>query len=138
PAQRHSYRSPSLRRSCAVDPTGLAGSSTAAHPMTVVMARTHSAPPISQEESASQPPGTASAPNFNHLAGIYRWLEYLTFGPFLWRCRVHFLPKLAHCRRALILGDGDGRFTAHLLRENPHLKITAVDGSPRMIQSLQQ
>jgi SAM-dependent methyltransferase len=106
--------------------------------MTVVMARTHSAPPISQEESASHPPGTASAPNFNHLAGIYRWLEYLTFGPFLWRCRVHFLPELAHCRRALILGDGDGRFTAHLLRENPHLEVTAIDGSPRMIESLRR
>jgi SAM-dependent methyltransferase len=106
--------------------------------MTGVMTRDHSASSISQEESASHPPCTASAPNFNHLAGIYRWLEYLAFGPFLWRCRIHFLPELAHCRRALILGDGDGRFTARLLRENPNLEVTAVDGSPRMIQSLQR
>ncbi len=47
-------------------------------------------------------------PNFNRLAQIYRWLEYLSFGPFLWRCRIRFLPDLAHCRRALVLGDGDG------------------------------
>lgn len=106
--------------------------------MTGVMVKAHLAPPLSQEESASHPPGAASAPNFNRLAGIYRWLEYLTFGPFLWRCRIHFLPQLAHCRRALILGDGDGRFTAHLLRENPRLEVTAVDGSPRMIQSLRR
>jgi SAM-dependent methyltransferase len=106
--------------------------------MTDVMARAHSASPISQEKPVSHPPGPASAPNFNHLAGIYRWLEYLTFGPFLWRCRIHFLPELAHCRRALVLGDGDGRFTAHLLHENSHLEVTAVDGSPRMIQSLQR
>ena len=107
--------------------------------MTEVMSRAHTASHLSQEKPASHPPSsTASIPNFNHLARIYRWLEYLTFGPFLWRCRIHFLPQLADCRRALILGDGDGRFTAHLLRQNPHLKVTAVDGSPRMIQSLQQ
>jgi SAM-dependent methyltransferase len=107
--------------------------------MTYVMAKTPSASPLSRAEPASDPPpGMPSTPNFNHLAQIYRWIEYLTFGPSLWRCRIHFLPQLAHCRRALILGDGDGRFTARLLRENSHLEVTAVDSSPRMIQSLQQ
>jgi SAM-dependent methyltransferase len=107
--------------------------------MTEVMAKTHSASPLSRAEPASDPPpGMPSTPNFNHLARIYRWIEYLTFGPALWRCRIHFLPQLAPCRRALILGDGDGRFTARLLCENSHLEVTAVDLSPRMIQSLQQ
>jgi trans-aconitate methyltransferase len=78
------------------------------------------------------------APNFNSLAHLYRWLEYLSFGPFLWRCRIHFLPQLTHCRRALILGDGDGRFTARLLRANSNIEITAIDASPRMIEALQQ
>jgi SAM-dependent methyltransferase len=77
-------------------------------------------------------------PNFNSLARLYRWLEYLSFGPFLWRCRIHFLPQLIRCRCALILGDGDGRFTARLLRTNPDIKITAIDASRRMIESLQQ
>jgi hypothetical protein len=76
-------------------------------------------------------------PNFNRLARLYRWLEYLSFGPFLARCRLHFLPQLAHCRRALVLGDGDGRFTAQLLRVNPQIRVTAIDASPHMIACLQ-
>ena len=80
----------------------------------------------------------AAVPNFNHLARPYRWLEYLTFGPFLWRCRVHFLPELSHCRNALVLGDGDGRFTARLLQTNPQIHVTAVDASPGMIASLRR
>jgi SAM-dependent methyltransferase len=75
-------------------------------------------------------------PDFNRLAGIYRWLEYLSFGPILWRCRIHFLPHLLNCRRALVLGDGDGRFTARLLDANPQIRVTAIDASPRMIASL--
>ena len=107
--------------------------------MTDVTAKAHPALPLSQEKPLSHtPPSMASTSNFNRLARIYRWLEYLTFGPFLWRCRIHLLPQLVPCRRALVLGDGDGRFTARLLRENPNLEVTAVDGSPRMIQSLEQ
>jgi SAM-dependent methyltransferase len=77
-------------------------------------------------------------PDFDRLARIYRWLEYLSFGPFLWRCRIHFLPQLLQSRRALVLGDGDGRFTARLLAANPRIRITAIDASPRMIASLRR
>jgi SAM-dependent methyltransferase len=95
--------------------------------------------PISRETSAFNPsPSAAGAPNFDRLARPYRWLEYLTFGPFLWRTRTHFLSQLAHCRRALILGDGDGRFTACLLRANPKIQVHAVDASPEMLHSLQK
>ncbi|MFC5864254.1 class I SAM-dependent methyltransferase [Acidicapsa dinghuensis] len=80
----------------------------------------------------------SKAPNFNRLALIYRWLEYLTFGPFLHRCRTHFLPHLEHCRNALILGDGDGRFTAALLRFNPAIHVTAIDASPAMLAALRK
>src|SRR5580692_1183948 len=107
--------------------------------MTEAIAEAHTTLRHAQEEPVPhQPPGMPAAPNFNHLARIYRWLEYLTFGPFLWRCRVHFLPQLSDCRSALVLGDGDGRFTARLLRENPHLRVMAIDGSPGMIQSLKR
>jgi hypothetical protein len=84
-------------------------------------------------------PGPAGnlAPNFDGLAGPYRWLEYLSFGPFLWRCRVHFLPQLGDCRRALVLGDGDGRFTAALLRSNSQISVHAVDLSPTMIETVE-
>jgi hypothetical protein len=79
---------------------------------------------------------TAGSPNFDRLAGIYRWLEWLSFGPFLSRCRNAFLDGLGHRRRALILGDGDGRFTASLLRTNPGVRIEAIDSSPAMLSRL--
>ncbi|MFZ0662847.1 MAG: class I SAM-dependent methyltransferase [Acidobacteriaceae bacterium] len=75
--------------------------------------------------------------NFNHLARPYRWLEYLTFGPMLERCRFHRIPQLAHARRALVLGDGDGRFLARLLAANPTLYADVVDQSPSMLRLLQ-
>lgn len=75
---------------------------------------------------------------FDKLALPYRWMEYLTFGPFLSRARRAFLPQLHQARRALLLGDGDGRFTAALLRRNPHVHAVAVDGSAAMLHRLSQ
>jgi hypothetical protein len=77
-----------------------------------------------------------STPDFNRLAGAYRWLEYCTFGPYLHRARIHFLPQLSHCRSALVLGDGDGRFTAALLDRNPSVRVHAVDISVAMLRRL--
>ena len=76
------------------------------------------------------------APNFDKLAGVYRWMEYLSFGPALWRCRIEFLSNLACCRNALVIGDGDGRFTARLLAVNSAIRIDAVDASPAMLRAL--
>lgn len=76
------------------------------------------------------------APNFNRLARVYRWMEWLTFGPFLHRCRCAFLASLTQRRRALILGDGDGRFTARLLEVNSAIEIDAVDASEAMLRQL--
>jgi ubiquinone/menaquinone biosynthesis C-methylase UbiE len=75
-------------------------------------------------------------PNFNRLAPFYRWMEYLSFGPWLSRIRCTFLADLGLCRRALVLGDGDGRFTDRLLRTNPTIQIDAVDASAAMLNSL--
>ncbi len=77
-----------------------------------------------------------AAPNFGRLAGAYRWMEWLSFGGWLWRCRCAFLPEMRRARRALVLGDGDGRFTARLLRENPRVRVDAVDLSPAMLAGL--
>ncbi|MGA1983852.1 MAG: class I SAM-dependent methyltransferase [Acidobacteriaceae bacterium] len=74
-----------------------------------------------------------AAPDFDLIARPYRWLEYLSFGPALARCRNHFLPQLADRRAALVLGDGDGRFLARLLAANPRLHADAVDLSPAML-----
>jgi hypothetical protein len=78
----------------------------------------------------------SSTPNFNFLARPYRWLEYATFGPFLARARRAFLPEVTTCRHALVLGDGDGRFTTRLLRTNPIVQIHAIDASPAMLSAL--
>jgi SAM-dependent methyltransferase len=80
----------------------------------------------------------AKLPNFDRLARVYRWLEWLTFGPWLWKCRCAFLPQLrgAHPRRALVIGDGDGRFTARLLAENRRVNVEAVDVSHAMLAQL--
>lgn len=77
-------------------------------------------------------------PNFNRLVHFYRWMELASFGPWLWRCRCAFLDSLVDCRRALVLGDGDGRFTARLLRINPEIHIDAVDASFAMLEALVQ
>jgi ubiquinone/menaquinone biosynthesis C-methylase UbiE len=75
-------------------------------------------------------------PNFDRIAPFYRWLEYATLGPLLERTRSHHLPALAGSSQALILGDGDGRFTAALLARYPQLQAHAVDCSARMIALL--
>ena len=75
----------------------------------------------------------AAPSGFDRVARVYRAMEYLSFGPMLERCRFYFLPGLVHCRRALVLGDGDGRFVARLLAANRHLHADAVDASAAML-----
>jgi SAM-dependent methyltransferase len=77
-----------------------------------------------------------NAPDFSPLASLYRWMEWLSFGPFLHRARCAFLSDLTNARNALILGDGDGRFTAALLRANSLVQIDTVDASPAMLRAL--
>jgi ubiquinone/menaquinone biosynthesis C-methylase UbiE len=76
--------------------------------------------------------------NFNRLARVYRWLEWSAFGPILWKCRCAYLGEMKSRRSALVIGDGDGRFTAKLLKENPHIAIEAVDASELMLHQLMQ
>ena len=75
-------------------------------------------------------------PNFDRLARWYLWLEWMTFGPCLSRCRCWFLGELSGRRRALVLGDGDGRFTARLVATNPGITVSAVDASAAMLRLL--
>jgi ubiquinone/menaquinone biosynthesis C-methylase UbiE len=77
-----------------------------------------------------------AAANFDGLARIYRWMEYASFGPWLGWCRCAFLQEMSVCRRALVLGDGDGRFTSRLLDINSGVEVDAVDASAAMLRAL--
>jgi len=72
--------------------------------------------------------------SFDTLAPFYRTLEKVTAGGLMQRCRTAYLAEVADCRRALLLGEGPGRFLVELLRAHPHLEVTCVERSPRMIQ----
>ncbi len=87
-------------------------------------------------EQPSAPPPNFDPPNFDPVARIYRFAEYLTLGPLLQRTRTHFLPLLPPRHRALLLGDGDGRFLAQLLSIQPNLRALAVDTSATMLHLL--
>jgi ubiquinone/menaquinone biosynthesis C-methylase UbiE len=76
--------------------------------------------------------------NFDPVARAYRWLEYLSFGPWLRRCRTAQIAQLANARHALLLGDGDGRFLRRLLLVNPVLSADVVDSSQSMLRLLER
>ena len=77
-----------------------------------------------------------SEPDFDRVARIYRWAEYLALGRTLERAREFFLPQLTHCRSILALGDGDGRFLARLLQQNSEAHAIALDTSATMLSLL--
>jgi SAM-dependent methyltransferase len=70
--------------------------------------------------------------NCDRIARVYRWLEYAAFGRELERRRFRFLADVAHGERALILGDGDGRFVAEFAKLSA-ASIDYVDSSARML-----
>lgn len=71
--------------------------------------------------------------NCDPLAPWYRWLEYIAFGGALQSRRVAFLSDVANARRALVLGDGDGRFLVRLLEQNRGVSVDYIDLSSRML-----
>jgi ubiquinone/menaquinone biosynthesis C-methylase UbiE len=77
-------------------------------------------------------------PNFDRIATIYRWCEYLSLGPLLQRTRTRLLDQLGNPRHALVLGDGDGRFLEQLLLRYPQCTAVAADISAAMLDKLQR
>jgi SAM-dependent methyltransferase len=71
--------------------------------------------------------------NCDAIARWYRWLEYLAFGRALERRRREYLDEAANARSVLVLGDGDGRFTAEFVGRNREAIVDSVDLSPRML-----
>ncbi len=71
--------------------------------------------------------------NCDPIARAYRWIEYLAFGRTLERTRFRYLSEVASARRALILGDGDGRFLGRFVAVS-QASAECVDSSARMLE----
>ncbi len=76
--------------------------------------------------------------SFDRIARSYRWLEYGAFGRELERRRSRYLGDLSGRQRALVLGDGDGRFLATLTARHPGMRIDYIDGSAKMLALARQ
>lgn len=76
--------------------------------------------------------------NFDRVAPFYRALETIAFGNALQRARTRWLRDMAEPGRALILGEGDGRFICELLDVHPALEIDCVDASARMLNLVEE
>ncbi|MBZ5674321.1 MAG: class I SAM-dependent methyltransferase [Acidobacteriia bacterium] len=76
--------------------------------------------------------------NCDLIAPHYWWIERLGMGRTLERRRRWFLPQLGNARRALVLGDGDGRFLRELLRRHSDVRADYVDLSRRMLELARQ
>jgi trans-aconitate methyltransferase len=76
--------------------------------------------------------------SFDGVALWYRTLETIAFGNALQRARVACLGEIGSPRRALIVGEGNGRFLAGLLQRHPLIKIDCIDSSQRMLDLARQ
>jgi SAM-dependent methyltransferase len=76
--------------------------------------------------------------NCDLIAPHYWWIERLGMGGALERRRRWFLPEIANAQRALVLGDGDGRFLGELLWRNAVVRADYVDLSGRMLELARQ
>jgi ubiquinone/menaquinone biosynthesis C-methylase UbiE len=61
-------------------------------------------------------------------------MEWVLAGDKLQRCRAAFLQVIPVPSNVLLLGEGNGRFLAELLRRHPEARFTCVDSSARMLE----
>lgn len=76
--------------------------------------------------------------SFDLLAPHYRWMEWLSAGGKLQRCRIACLDVIAPPASVLIYGEGNGRFLVELLRRFPTAQVTVVDASAAMLALAQK
>ena len=72
--------------------------------------------------------------SFDRIAASYRFLEWIVFSNALQRARTAFISQAVDSRRALVVGEGNGRFLAELLRTNPRIQVDCVDASKKMLR----
>ncbi|KLU03564.1 biosynthesis of ubiquinone [Rhodopirellula islandica] len=71
---------------------------------------------------------------YDRLARWYWLLEKPVFRNELQRARMALLSELPPVARILMLGEGDGRLLAEVLRTQPHAFVTSVEQSPEMLR----
>jgi SAM-dependent methyltransferase len=76
--------------------------------------------------------------SFDAIAPWYRTLETIAFGNALQRARLTGLDAIGSPRRALIVGEGNGRFLAALLQGHPLIRIDCLDSSEQMLELARQ
>lgn len=76
--------------------------------------------------------------NFDAVAPWYRALETIAFGNALQQCRLACLGEIPSPGRALVVGEGNGRFLCELLRRYPAVQVDCGDASERMLQLARQ
>ena len=72
--------------------------------------------------------------SFEAIAPHYRWLERVTAGPLLQRCRIEFIHEIKDARNILLLGEGRGRCLVEVRQQNPEAQITCIDASACMLE----
>ena len=61
-------------------------------------------------------------------------MESIAFGDALQRSRIACLTEIDPPRKALLVGEGNGRFLAALLTRYPDVAVDCIDASSRMLQ----
>ncbi|HEY1731871.1 MAG TPA: class I SAM-dependent methyltransferase [Terriglobales bacterium] len=91
-------------------------------------------PSLASSAAVASLPAEITTIDCDLIAPWYEPVEHLCFGGALERRRNAFLGDLGSVHRALSCGEGDGRFTAALLRSNTQVEVTAVDASQKMLE----
>lgn len=82
--------------------------------------------------------------DYTRVAGAYRWLEVLVFSSTLQKARLSYLDALlqnlieVESPSIAVVGDGDGRFLAELLKCEQDFKIDYIDCSSGMLRVAQK
>ena len=74
---------------------------------------------------------------FDRVAPFYRAMEAIALGSTLQRARTYGLDRLGGCRDILVIGDGNGRGLAAMLRAAPLARVVSIDASPAMLARAQ-
>jgi SAM-dependent methyltransferase len=72
--------------------------------------------------------------SFDRLARHYRWMEAVLAGHRLQRARIAWLADVGTPCRALLAGEGNGRFLAAALGALPTTRFVCVDASAEMLE----